>query len=407
MVYPYQFTDFVWDLYELSYFEKYVDVCVLDLSAIINPRHSPSNKKESLKHDNVRRLTSLYQFYKYIETLPMNNKVCILDNIKYSSFKEVVCGLIMYVQLKKYKNIKIFDLYNGGVPIYRDDVNSLNAIWKFLLFSKNLANIQDMWKGFKRFFFKSLSVNISKMHTHYLAAGTEWLNLSQAYNLNHKTLVFGHSYDYSKFLQSRKNVRPSLVAGKKYAVFLADAGPFSGDDAYLGFRSCDVWFPSLVQFFDTLERETGVVVKIAGHYKSNYLPTEPLFGNRNVYYNQTLDLVKNCEYSITIQSTAISMSVAFEKPVICIFSNELKNEKITMRNINGLTSRLGISPINIDENFISDNFSDFLHVDLDQYSKYKSGVLTSSSSNEPNYKIILRDIMGVNTDQNKNKLNIL
>lgn len=206
-------------------------------------------------------------------------------------------------------------------------------------------------------------------------------------------MVFGNSLDYNNYILSR-----SLDAFEENKAILLDRpGPAFNSDYIFEKRSerttSEVWYPQLSLFFEKIEKETGVLVDIAGHYKSSHPAVSPLFGNRNVYYGQTRELVQKCKFVITISSTAISYAVLYKKPIILIFSNQLKLDKFKMREIYFLSNLLGITPINIDEPPIDIN--NFLTVDEAKYENYKKCCLSSDNTGKPNHQIILHDIMDI------------
>ena len=188
---------------------------------------------------------------------------------------------------------------------------------------------------------------------------------------------------------------------KKTAVFLSSANPMFGSDEVIHggdqhFTS-EVWYPALARFFDFLESATGGEVEVAGHYKAAFPAIAPCFGNRSVYYGKTREMVRQSEFVITIASTAISYAVLFKKPVIFIYSNQLKGGYGVMRDINGLAEMLGTKPINIDD--FPEDIYPYLKVDEAKYAAYEREVLTSDPLGRPNYQIVLEDIMGISTKE--------
>jgi hypothetical protein len=75
-------------------------------------------------------------------------------------------------------------------------------------------------------------------------------------------------------------------------------------------------------------------------------------------------MVRQSVYVIALTSTAISYAVLFKKPVIFIYSNQLKGIVI-MNLINGMAEMLDTVPINIDD-FPEDSHP-YLKVDEAKY----------------------------------------
>lgn len=377
--------------------ERYIDVRIIDLSI---PLYGENSSNKMHPHKNCVNIKSIYQFFVYIKNLEKISKgknVCLLNNIKNNTFKEVLCNLIVYFLLKD-TLVKSFDLFNGGVVLSQLN-SSKNQSMKnsFIRLFRN-DSLKQIWKAFNRYFFKRVAEFLPTSVTHRFVAGEDWEVLA-ASSLRGKTLVYGHSFDYSKIFSYENNVESEIT---KKAVFLSDSGlrASENDSFYLAkgkySRSPDAWFKSLVSFFDYLENETEVKVEIAGHYKTSYKPIEPKFGNRKVYYDKTMELIRNCDYVIAINSTAISYAVAFKKPILFIYSDELQREKLTMNSIFNLSSSLGLKPININSSLSRLNISEYLSINDNLYENYVRCALTSLlSPKDQNYKIILSKLMEI------------
>ena len=398
IIYPYKFTNFTWSLYDLREIEDHADVIVLDLFNYLYGKEK--NWKCNNCTNKVHYIFSVYELILYttkIKNMTIEQKIFIWNSIQNNSFKEILCNLVLFFLLKKCK-IKSFDMYNGGVVLRDNKARSHRSAVSIISRVFSYDSSSQIWKAANRFFFRYLALKIPTINTHSFVSGSEWEKLAKEDSLGKKTIVYGHSYDYSKYIRSKKNNYPVKA---NTAVFLSDSGLLSQntDSAYIGggkySRSSKVWFSALNDFFLFLERETKVSIQIAGHYKTNYLEIEPLFDNRRVYYNQTLDLIYQCEYVIAINSTAVSYAVALKKPILFIYSNELEREKLTMASIKKMSYRLGAKLINIDKSFQGLNIECCLIVDCDKYDDYKYSALTSKDSCYTNSEIILQEIMGV------------
>jgi hypothetical protein len=397
MIYPYRFTDFIWNLHDLQEMENYAKVIVLDISNFLYVKQPPQVSKKSI---NIHSIYHFFLYLRKIKKLTLTHNVCILNNIQNNSHKEVLCNLIILFLFKGAK-IKAFDMYNGGSVLLEEGGSSHRSVKAVVTRFFSYDSPSQIWRAINRFVFKYIALKIPTINTHRLVAGLEWEKFARRGLVKGGTIVYGHSYDYSRYVKSKKYTHPDRDGT---AVFLSDAGLTSSDtdSVYISggrySRSPKKWFGALENFFDFIEKETKVDVQIAGHYKSNYSSIEPLFGNRNVFYDQTLDLIYKCDYVITINSTAISYAIALNKPILFIYSDELERERLTMNSIKRLSSRLDVTPINIDNPLNGLSVKEYLAVDNNRYNNYKYSALTSKDSDKPNYKIILRDIMGINTD---------
>ena len=409
VIYPYKFPEFVWNLMELDEFKRFSDVQVWDISPITTPKFSEgvvvgrSTRNEVIAcvsiRDYVTRLFDLRRQASY-------KNICVLNEVPWYSPIGVLCNLLLVFLLKN-KNAKVFDFYCGGVPIaYPQDSESNDTTKQSLGFFSRLARLitysntfTAAWRSIRAAFLSRLSKILPTVLTHRLAAGEQWLAFVMKNQRRGIRIVYAHSRDFSNHLLARKTSFSQEDIRLKSAVFLSSPNPFFGSDSIItggdqGFTS-EVWYPALARFFDFLEVSTGVTVEIAGHYKSAFPAIAPCFGNRSVRYGKTREMVRQSEYVITLTSTAISYAVLFRKPVIFIYSNQLKDSQDPMRDVCGMAAMLGTKPVNIDE-WPSD-IGSLLTVDHYRYGEYERAVLTSDPTRRPNVQIILEDIMNINT----------
>jgi hypothetical protein len=181
---------------------------------------------------------------------------------------------------------------------------------------------------------------------------------------------------------------------KKWITLLDGAGPGSYSDTEIlkikTHITPEVWYPRLNDFLSILENNYNISTRIAGHYLTNYKKPFSLFSGREVIYDKTLELVSNSEFVITRMSTSISFAVILKKPIIFVYSNQLRKDAVFMRNINIFASKLGTEPINIDNP--PDNFDIYLKINESNYSKYEENFLTSADKSESNIEIVTRSI---------------
>jgi len=412
VIYPYKFTEFVWNLFELDEFKRFVDVQVWDISTITTPKFSERVVTPRCSRSEVIVCASMYDYVRRLFDLrrqAAHANICILNEIVSSSVFGFLCNLLLTIFFKN-KGVKVLDLCNGGVPLvyskdHENDYTSQKVsdfFSKLTRFISRTTTLTGAVITLRSFFLTKLMGIFPIVLTHRLVAGEQWLKLAMKDQRNGVCNVFGHSYDCSNHLLALLAKKPSISQesnGNETAVFLSSANPMFGSDEVLHggdqLFTSEVWYPALAQFFDFLEPATGVKVEVAGHYKASFPAIAPCFGNRSVYYGKTRDMVRQSDFVITIASTAISYAVLFKKPVIFIYSNQLKGGYEAMRQINGMAEMLGTKPINID-NFPED-FHPYLNVDEAKYASYEREVLTSDPLGGPNYQIILEDIMGIST----------
>lgn len=402
VIYPYKFSDFIWHYYELDAFELYCDVEVWDLSLFSSSEFSKSiSSTQSLKKQ-VIALPSLWSFFMQISKLNKRakNNYFILNLLSNSSFS----GLLLSIFLLMFSNKKlnrVIDIRNGGLPEYysikeQNTIEQENYIKRFKKVIKLSSSFLEFRKKVKSFILLKLSLILPPSTTHRLIAGQHLMMSSLDKEVE---IVPGHCQDYSNYFL-KETLSPIDISNQKsYAVLLDAPGPFFASDySHLGrkvFLTSDIWYPALTRFFEKLETETWVDIKIAGHYKSSHPFLAPCFGNREVHYNKTAELVKNSAFVITRSSAAISFAVLFKKPIIFIYSDQLKNDDHAMYHTEGMAQMLGTEPINIDNS--PESIKPFLEVNETLYKEYQKACLTSTDITKPNVQIILEEIMQINT----------
>lgn len=409
VIYPYKFTEFMWNLIELDEFKRFVDVQVWDISLIATPKFSKGVVVRRSARNEVITCASMRDYVSRLFDLrrqAAHTNICVLNEITWSSPAEYLCNLFLMFVLKN-NNINVFDLYNGGVPVVypKDNENDCASqqgsgfFSKLARFISRTSTLTEALRTIRAIFLIRLSKIVPTALTHRLVAGEQWLSLAMMAQRSGIRIVNGHSHDFSNHLLAEKASFSQERIGSKTAVFLSSANPFFGSDEILSggdqLFTSKAWYPALVRFFDFLESGTGVTVEVAGHPKSAFPAIAPCFGNRSVHYGKTREMVRQSEYVVTITSTAISYAVLFKKPVIFIYSNQLKDSQNPMQDICGMAAMLGTEPVNIDE--LPSDIGGLLKVDHDRCSAYECAVLTSDPTRRPNVQIILEDIMNIDT----------
>lgn len=112
---------------------------------------------------------------------------------------------------------------------------------------------------------------------------------------------------------------------EEYHVFL-DQGLARHRDIHLSFRdnikSPDNYYKGLNAFFDKLEKATGKKVKIALHPRTTHSSYN--FGGREVFLNQTPELVVNADIVMGHYSTSIHYPIIFDKKMILIINDQME-----------------------------------------------------------------------------------
>jgi hypothetical protein len=382
----FKFKQFDFDRFELGYFKNYCQVNILDLSSLASYSFRSAISAAKYDGDNIFSISTYKQLYLELERLAEINiqrEIIIMNFVKPTSFPS-----LLFLGLVKKAGIKTVDYFNAGVPSVASGTVNLTAL--------------HIVKGLKRRLFYAASKVLKVSPTHRMVAGNYWIDRCQDEKISKVIRIHkANTWDYSNFILKGNKKSSVVINESKTAVLLDGAGPmFSSDDANIGkktYMTSEEWYPSLVVFFECLEKLTGVTVEIAAHPKSAHDLNPPYFGCRNVKYRKTLEMVSNADFIITRGSTAISYAVLHKKPVIFIYSDQLKDDRLAMAGIKMMAEELGTSPVNINNELSLSEFSKHLVVDHQCYERYKRNYLTSLSDDKSNAEILLQDILQIDT----------
>jgi hypothetical protein len=142
--------------------------------------------------------------------------------------------------------------------------------------------------------------------------------------------IWAHSFDYESYLKCLK--KGGEETGR-YALFLDSDFVFHPEWLAAGIKpvvSVEKYYPSLNYFFDRFEEVTGLPVVIAAHPRSRYDLRPQLYAHRVPVLGQTPELVRDATMVLTTHSTAVSYAVLWEKPIVCICTDEYENSNYSI-----------------------------------------------------------------------------
>ena len=136
---------------------------------------------------------------------------------------------------------------------------------------------------------------------------------------------------------------------------------------------------------------------VALHPKSEQ--NEFLFNNRRCFKYKTGQLVNDSEFVITHGSTSVSFAVLFKKPILFIFTDEIKKTHYhnTYASILALADELGSKIINVDD-YDKNNINLISSINCKKYEQYKYRYLTSIFSEKQLTKdIVINHLLKAST----------
>ena len=357
---------YIQDLIDSNYSVEY-----WDLSPIFFNDVSFSNEHD---RDYVLKIDT-YQYFQNCIKKEKNPRTVYIPMITYGyqSFR-------LYRILTKNK-CKLYYFGRGCLPSAVNDF-SLDSLYVklYLLFDgkKAIRYFADKFALFMK------KVKIVKNYDVVFAAGQIAENIHQKASM----VIPVNHFDYDEYVRV-KDDGGCLVKGK-YCVFHDDNIVANTD--YLILRQKTVkahdYYNSVNRFFKYIEDQYNIKVVIAAHPNAKY--EHETFAGREIYKFETCRLVQKCEFSIAHYSTSISYPVLFKKPVIFIYTSEMKN-MFYFKTIKTFAKVLKQPLVNIDS---SDTEKLTLkEVDIHNYEEYKLKYITSlNSKNEYTRDIFLTSL---------------
>jgi hypothetical protein len=400
VIYPYKFSEFLWQSLELDEFSSFIQVEVWDISLILNRKFSKGIYAPQIERENVKQFKSFLELVAYVAKFRAKYKKSdkyFINEIPLASIKSIILYRTLFMGIP---GKHILELLNPGIPnSYVDTEGEKQSRVEMVVkkYNRSSSKIETL-KLLHLILVTKIGRVFLRTGTIKLIAGSEWHKSSFAINSRKKiSLIYGHSNDISKCIvfnrERKKRIQTNSIT------HLDAAGPMFATDSLLISRktylTIENWYPQLCRLFSYFEERFNFPVTIAGHYKSGFSSPSVIFGDRNVIYGRTLELVSESLFVTTRYSTATSMAVYFKKPVVFIYSNELMEDEEAMHHILGFSSAMNASVINIDD--VVKGFEFDLSLDLEAYSAYLEKYLSSGPINLANFEIIAREFLQINS----------
>lgn len=210
-------------------------------------------------------------------------------------------------------------------------------------------------------------------------------------------ILWIHTLDYDTFLRLRNSKADS---DPNQGVFLDEYVPFHPDFDIIGEEplvSPEEYYQKICSFFSYLEKHHKTRIVIAAHPRSDYEHLPDFFNGRLVIKGRTAELVQQSGFVITHASTSINYAILFQKPILFLTMNQLKQETSSCRIgyiLETICSILGKKPIGLDLPYLVD-WDDEMMVPLDAYLRYKNQYIKSDRSPErESWRIIIDHLKG-------------
>lgn len=346
--------------------KKGIMVEYLDLSKLFFPNN---NFQDRIIKDFVVEINTYSDFKAYLKS--QNKKTTLFISIV--TFEWRVYRLFRI--LTKH-NCKLGVFARGMIPV--PVANSITKI-KRVLMHFSVKNIMAILKNKALYFSKKLGY-VKPYDIIYLTGEAAFaaIGVGFQFDRDNANIIDVNTADYDTFLSSND----SNPVASNYAVFLDENLTSHPDQKLFNIPpiSSEDYYPELNAFFDKIESDFKIKIVIAAHPKAINYKVENPFNNREIYFNQTNDLVSNSNFVITHDSTAIGYAVLHLKPILSITSEKFKkilpeNQAFTL----SFSKFLNTSLLHYDTDRATKKD---IKIDIDKYSSYKYAFLTNKSSED-------------------------
>ena len=196
-----------------------------------------------------------------------------------------------------------------------------------------------------------------------------------------------------KAYQTECAIRP-IAPNKAIAVYLDQYFGFHPDAAVRGKRSSltpDLIYPRLRWLFDRIETQLGLEVVIAAHPRAYYSDKPGIYGERRIVTGKTVELVRESRLVICAYSTAASLAVLFEKPLMVVSVPEISNIRALPAAPEALARAVGTVVLDLSQPDSID-LSKAVNWDLRQYKRYIERYIVSAKSERKGIADIFADL---------------
>lgn len=301
------------------------DVKIFNVSCLLDKKKDALDK-ESLDR-NVEKVLSYTDFESAVGLL---SDCIFIDCVQGKSGFTWRTRRIFKI-LKKY-NVRYYTVEIGPLPIAsrtEKKIRQLHSLFKkvskLYQLKKVAAVIANRWAEYVAKQGKyQLPYKIFSIYNIELKSYLDKYKIPQEKNIRI------HTFDYDRYIKYLDNKKVSVSGGSiKTCVFIDDNLIFHRDFSQKNASSPvtqKMYFASLNKFFDYVEETTKLKIIIAACPRSNYENMPGLFGHREIIKDQTLELIEKSDLVLMHASTAVSMAILFNKPILMLKTSEMINK---------------------------------------------------------------------------------
>lgn len=179
-------------------------------------------------------------------------------------------------------------------------------------------------------------------------------------------IIFFHSSNYEECLVNK--TLPSIY-NEKFCVFIDQYLPYHTDLIKMGICiDANKYYQDMNKLFDLIEEKLGIKVVIAAHPRSDYEKNSGAFGDRDIVYNKTCQLVKEAEFVIYHFSNSLAYVTLFNKPLLVVVNNEILH--FFSEAVNKICQQMNVKYLNLNEDYSFSVVKSNMSIDENVYLQY-------------------------------------
>ena len=290
------------------------DLSILDCSSWLMPQTFHSREVPPRICDEVFQISSLKAFRQFVAKVPAGVAIDYVGQFSAQA--------ILMFHILKTAGFRIAVLDSGSVPIPQE-WRRVQFSWQGIIYAlKSRLLARAMHKLGRSLLLRVLPDQCPDIA---LVAGNAWQSNPRFVSARMK--LPAHSFDYEKY--RRINADDAPASAPAWALYIDESLPSHEDNSELGYDapvSFERFSVALKQVFDQFERESGMTVRIAAYPSArSEAYYKALFGDRDVVFGQTAELVKGAAVVFVHASTAKSFAVLWRRPIAFLVTEELRN----------------------------------------------------------------------------------
>lgn len=277
----------------------YFEYSILDFSCWMNP----GDERTSIMVPNIIRITNNLDLEKYFNSedhrikLLFSRMVTRNFAVIYKTIKK--CGIYSVCIDKESFGVwlrhKAFFDYRGNYDIK----DRIRAIIQHYSITRKLA-YWIRFRGLKYDYKLSCCNYFPEECKHFIRIHHP--NYDETICLNEK-LDFSNRPEYALFIDTALSTHPAY---NKMGINI----------------DSNLYSKLIREYFDRFEKETGIPIIISGYPKVTY--EDYFFGNREIIYNHTPELIKNCKVVLAHTSSSVIDAIIFRKPITFLIYDEMR-----------------------------------------------------------------------------------